>query len=228
MVAQPAAGFAPSTRALGSNNMADKLQPDPSSIRIVKTRHDPRKKDETGKAPWDYSIYPDLTPVQHKAFEEIGATLYMIQMAEHAIKVAIQFILRETTDVTLDDLPGKDTSKTKRTLGQLLHEVRKTSQLHPQFDQILDGFLQKRNAFIHNMFTTAENDLESNEGIEHLNAFLQDLQDDAWSVQNVFLGCLNHWLKANGIWEHLPQSFRDNKHFAQLDRKGFEALVRTK
>jgi hypothetical protein len=57
---------------------------------------------------------------------------------------------------------------------------------------------------------------------------LHDLQDDAWSVQNVFLGCLNHWLKENGIWEHLPESIRNSKHFAQLDRKSFEALVRKK
>jgi hypothetical protein len=208
--------------------MTDKPQPDHDSIRIVKTRHEPQKKDETGKAPWDYFIYPDLSPMQHKAFEEIGATLYMIQMAEHAIKMAVQFILRETTDFTFDDLSGKDMSKTKRTLGQLLHEVRKTSQLHPQFDQILDGFLQKRNTFVHNMFTTAEHGLESKERIENLNTFLHDLQEDAWSVQNVFLGCLNHWLKANGIWEHLPESIRNSKHFAQLDRKSFEALVRKK
>jgi hypothetical protein len=208
--------------------MTDKPQPDHDSIRIVKTRHDPLKKDVTGKAPWDYSIYPDLTPMQHKAFEEIGATLYMIQMAEHAIKMAIKFILREETDFTFDALSGKDMSKTRRTLGQLLHEVRKTSQLHPQFDQIVDGFLQKRNKFVHNMFATAEHGLESNERIENLNTFLHDLQDDAWSVQNVFLGCLNHWLKANGIWEHLPESIRNSKHFAQLDRKRFEALVRKK
>jgi hypothetical protein len=208
--------------------MPDKPQPDHDSIRIVKTRHDPLKKDVTGKAPWDYSIYPDLTPMQHKAFEEIGATLYMIQMAEHAIKMAIKFILREETDFTFDALSGKDMSKTRRTLGQLLHEVRKTSQLHPQFDQIVDGFLQKRNKFVHNMFATAEHGLESNERIENLNTFLHDLQDDAWSVQNVFLGCLNHWLKANGIWEHLPESIRNSKHFAQLDRKRFKALVRKK
>lgn len=208
--------------------MTDKPQPDHDSIRIVKTRHDPLKKDVTGKAPWDYSIYPELTPMQHKAFEEIGATLYMIQMAEHAIKMAIKFILREETDFTFDALSGKDMSKTRRTLGQLLHEVRKTSQLHPQFDQIVDGFLQKRNKFVHNMFATAEHGLESNERIENLNTFLHDLQDDAWSVQNVFLGCLNHWLKANGIWEHLPESIRNSKHFAQLDRKRFEALVRKK
>ena len=208
--------------------MTDKPQPDHDSIRIVKTRHDPLKKDVTGKAPWDYSIYPELTPMQHKAFEEIGATLYMIQMAEHAIKMAIKFILREETDFTFDALSGKDMSKTRRTLGQLLHEVRKTSQLHPQFDQIVDGFLQKRNKFVHNMFATAEHGLESNERIENLNTFLHDLKDDAWSVQNVFLGCLNHWLKANGIWEHLPESIRNSKHFAQLDRKRFEALVRKK
>jgi hypothetical protein len=208
--------------------MPDKPQPDHDSIRIVKTRHDPLKKDVTGKAPWDYSIYPDLTPMQHKASEEIGATLYMIQMAEHAIKMAIKFILREETDFTFDALSGKDMSKTRRTLGQLLHEVRKTSQLHPQFDQIVDGFLQKRNKFVHNMFATAEHGLESNERIENLNTFLHDLQDDAWSVQNVFLGCLNHWLKANGIWEHLPESIRNSKHFAQLDRKRFKALVRKK
>jgi hypothetical protein len=208
--------------------MRDKRLPDHDAIRIVKKHHDPRAKEESGKAVWDYSIYPDLSPSQRKAFEDIGATLYTIQMAEQAIKVAIKFILHETTDFSLDYFAGENAASAKRTLGQLLHEVRKTSDLHAQFDDILDGFLQKRNVFVHEIFSSADYGLESEEKIQHLQAFLNDLQDDAWNVQNVFLGCLTHWLKANGIWEHLPLSFRNNKHFVQLDRKGFHVLVRKK
>ena len=208
--------------------MNNSQQLDHEAIRIVTRHHDPRAEDKSGSAPWDYSIYPDLTPAQREAFENMGATLYMIQLAEHAIKTAVHFILPDVTDFSLDAASTEKESSRKRTLGQLLREVRKTSQLHPQFDEMLDRLLLNRNTFVHEMFSSPEYGLQNEEVLERTNAFLNALQDDAWNVQNVFLGCLSHWLKAHGIWEHLPESFRNSEHFAQLDRKGFQILVKKK
>jgi hypothetical protein len=159
--------------------MKDKRLPDHDLIRIVKKHHDPRAKEESDKVAWDYSIYPDLNSSQRKAFEDIGATLYMIQMAEQAIKLAITFILHETTNMSLDDF-----ASAKRTLGQLLHEVRKTSDLHTQFDDILDGFLKKRNVFVHEIFSSADYGLESEEKIQQLQAFVNDIQDHSHPTGN--------------------------------------------
>lgn len=202
--------------------------PHDASIRIVKTRHDPRVKVKSDGKPWDYSIYPDLSQSQIEAFQTIGETLYMIQMAENAIKISIRFILNDENTYTIEDLTARNRGKKKRTLGQLLLEVRKYSDLHPQFDGMLEAFLEKRNCFIHQIFSSKEYGLNSDEQLARVNAFLCDLQDDAWNVQNVFLGCLRHWTKAHGIFDSLPQSIREDKHLTQLDGKGFELLLRQK
>jgi len=162
------------------------------------------------------------------AFQTIGETLYVIQLAEDAIQICNRFIFNDNTDYSIERLESDSSENQKRTLGQLLAEVRKFSEVHPQFDEQLRRFLEKRNFFVHRMFSDSDFRLSSDKQIAHLDDYLRHLQDDAWNVQNIFLGCLRSWMKETGVHDHLPEFLQHHKHFSQLDGKNYELLFRKK
>ncbi len=173
---------------------------------------------------WDYSIYPELTDTQKHVFSTIGETLYMIQLAEHAIKLCGDFAFSGQKNFSLEKLYSNQKKDRKRTLGQLLTELRKIVNIHPQFDSILKSFVEKRNFFAHNIFNDPNYGLVSDETCKQTEGFLLDLQDDAWNVQNVFMGVLLYWAKVNGIYEHFPKEFKENKHLQQVQKQPFHLL----
>ncbi len=178
------------------------------------------------KNSWDYSIYPELTEGQEHVFAVIGETLYMIQLAEQAIQNCIVFVFAGKKDISLDRLYSNKERIRKKTLGQIVLEVRKTVEVHPQFDEMLKAFVDKRNFFVHNMFNDKDFGLATDEQRSKTEAWLNDLQDYAWNVQNVFLGCLMNWAKESGVYEHLPKEITENKHLRQVQKKPFHLLFR--
>lgn len=177
--------------------------------------------------PWDYSIYPDLTETQEHVLTVIGETLYMIQMAEDAIQNCCTYVFQDESDL-LEKLYSKEKQDRKRTLGQIVSVVRKQVEVHPQFDVMLTTFVDKRNFFVHTMFNDAEFGLQSDELCKRTEEFLLDLQDYAWNIQNIFLGCLMNWMRQSGVHEHLPQEIKENKHLGQVEQKSFNLLFRDK
>src|SRR6266446_4661227 len=166
--------------------------------------------------PWDYSIYPKITQDQKKAFTTMGETLYMIQLAEHAIKICIKFVFNNKKSLSLESIYANK-KNARKTLGRLLNELRAKTHIHLEFDSILKSFVDKRNFFVHSIFDDLNYSLSSYESCEKLEQFPSDLQDDAWNVQNVFWGCLIHWAKANGVFENFPEEMKNNKHIAQIE-----------
>jgi hypothetical protein len=178
--------------------------------------------------PWDYSIYPELTNAQKECFGTIGETIYMIQLAERAILTCSKFVFGDSEKLLLDNFYNEQDADKKKTLGQLLSELGKRGEIHPQLEQILIGFRNKRNFFVHQIFLHADFGLHSDLAIKNTEKFLLDLQDDAWNVQNIFISCLLHWAKETGVYEHLPESFKNNKHLIQVGHKPFHLLFREK
>lgn len=176
---------------------------------------------------WDYSIYPKLTESQKHVFSTVGETLYMIQLAEHAIKMCGEIVFREQKNFSLEKLYSGRQKDRKRTLGQILSELRKIVNIHPQFDLILKSFVEKRNFFAHNIFNNQNYGLTSDDACKQTEQFLLELQDDAWKVQNVFMGCLLHWTKENGIYEHFPEELKQHKHLEQVQKQPFYLLFNT-
>jgi hypothetical protein len=175
--------------------------------------------------PWDYSIYPELTESQKHAFGVIGETLYMIQMSEWAIQTCLIYVFSDD-EISVENLYSEDEKVRKKTLGQVLSILRKRSELHPQFDEMLRIFLDKRNFFVHNIFNDPNYSLSTKNDCEKVENFLNNLQDYAWNVQNVFLGCLTNWMKETGIDKLMPPEIQDNKHLNQVRQKSFHVLVK--
>jgi hypothetical protein len=175
--------------------------------------------------PWDYSIYPELTDSQRHAFGVIGETLYMIQLSEWAIQTCLIYVFSEN-EISVESLFSENEVIRKKTLGQVLTVLRKRSEVHPQFDEMLRVFLEKRNLFIHHIFNDPGYSLSTKESCEKVEAFLNDLQDYAWNIQNVFLGCLTYWSKETGIDDFMPPEIKENKHLNQVRQKSFHVLFK--
>ncbi len=173
---------------------------------------------------WDYSIYPDLTEMQKQTFASIGETLYLIQMAEAAIQNCNRFVFGNSSAFSVERIFGSNEKQRKKTLGQLLSELRKQTAIHKEFDSMLKTFVESRNFFVHSMFNYSHYSLSSNEQCQEVEKFLADLQDYAWNVQNVFLGCLMNWAKQSGVYDHLPNEIKNNKHLVQLDKQPYHRL----
>ena len=175
--------------------------------------------------PWDYSIYPELTKSEKHAFGVIGETLYMIQMAEWAIQTCMISVF-SNNEISVDSLYSESEKNRKKTLGQVLSLLRKRSELHPQFDEMLKVFLEKRNFFVHHIFNDPNYSLSTKDDCDKVENFLNDLQDYAWNVQNVFLGCLTNWMKETGIDKFMPPEILENKHLEQVRQKSFHILFK--
>jgi len=177
--------------------------------------------------PWDYSIYPELTEAQKHAFGVIGETLYMIQLAEWAIQTCMIFVFTGKNQISVERLYSENATIRKKTLGQVLAELRKRTEVHPQFNQMLKTFVEKRNFFVHHIFNDKDYSLATKDSCENIEDFLNDLQDYAWNVQNVFLGCLTNWMKETGVDELMPPQIKEDKHLQQVKQKSFHVLFRS-
>jgi hypothetical protein len=175
--------------------------------------------------PWDYSIYPELTESQKHTFSVIGETLYMIQLAEWAIQTSLISAFSDN-EISVESLYSENEKIRKKTMGQVLSLLRKRNELHPQFDEMLRAFLEKRNFFVHHIFNDPNYSLSTKNDCEIIEKFLNDLQDYAWNVQNVFLGCLTNWIEESGIDKFMPPEIQENKHLKQVRQKSFHVLFK--
>ena len=78
----------------------------------------------------------------------------------------------ETSSEELDKL---DEILMRKTLGQLINEVKKRFRIHPEFETLLKQYLQKRNYISHRFFFENSKKLISTDGCQQLISELQDL-----------------------------------------------------
>jgi hypothetical protein len=173
--------------------------------------------------PWDYSIYPELTEEQKKVFLETGETLFLIQSAEYAIQTCIIFAFKGE-NIQLGQIYSEEKKVRKKTLGQIIKMVQKNIALHPEFFNILNEFIEQRNHFVHQLFFDKEYNFINDEECMKLQKHLRAIQDNAWNIDKVFWGYLLYWMKDNGIYEHMPKKFKENKHFKQIEQNSFHLL----
>ncbi|MCF3638231.1 hypothetical protein LU298_17350 [Komagataeibacter intermedius] len=83
--------------------------------------------------------------------EVIGATLYVVQVAERIIAEAIIMVLPDEQPRTRGDIEALSDKVRKHTLGQLLKRVRSKIDVSDEFDCRLNAFLTDRNTFVHHL-----------------------------------------------------------------------------
>jgi hypothetical protein len=87
--------------------------------------------------------------------------------------------------MTPASIEAEEESARKKTLGQLLHELRRRTEIAADFDETLSSFLEHRNEFVHGLLMRSEYDSSDPDGRERLRAFMGRLMGEAWSVIQV-------------------------------------------
>jgi hypothetical protein len=159
--------------------------------------------------PWDFSIYPELKPAQKQILSEIGLTLFYLQGLENSIEFMLDWVFPEKPTGKLAELYTASVSKRRQTLGQLLAELRKRTDVNPQFDSMLAVFLEDRNRFVHRLFNEREFNLVSDESCTKASQFMTQFQQNMWDISNLVMAY-------NLLW---------TRHFA---RNGDPAGIRAK
>lgn len=99
-------------------------------------------------------------PTEEETLAQIGITLLLTQDAEDAMSYGLRVIFKDGV-ITADDFFRLD----KRTLGTLIHDLRKGLQIDPSFDELLSVFLDQRNLFVHNLRHQEWFTLENEDGL---------------------------------------------------------------
>jgi hypothetical protein len=117
----------------------------------------------------------DFQPTRHDTFALIGTLLLLTQDTEDRISLVLRVVFKNST-LTAEDFVRKD----KKTLGQLVHEIRHTMNVDESFEGLLITFVEQRNLFVHQLQSQTWFNLESNEGInrvwEALGRYMHNLE----------------------------------------------------
>src|SRR5436309_10310290 len=88
----------------------------------------------------------DFQPTIDDTLALVGKLLLLTQMTEERISDVLRVVFKEGI-LTAEDFVRKD----KRTLGQLVSEIRQKMQVHKEFEGLLLVFVEQRNLFVHQL-----------------------------------------------------------------------------
>lgn len=130
---------------------------------------------------------------------KIGFLLLDVQATERAIKLCSKVALPKL-DYILNDLGERlqNGKYDRKTIGQMLKELRERATFQEDFENILEQFLRKRNVFAHDLANICGWDMKTEEGLKVANNFLDSLIDDSRTVRAVFVGIINAWRIQSG------------------------------
>ncbi len=133
----------------------------------------------------------------NELFSEIGCALWQIQAAEHALLHHIALVLKTPED--LESFERLATKEGKRTLGQLIVELRKHSDLPAALDDRIAAFVDERNWIAHRIFRESHSDIRSEAKASLLLKRIESLGDEAREVARIFSDATRDWVVASGI-----------------------------
>lgn len=106
----------------------------------------------------------------------IGETLLVLQKFEHYLgAVLLSMVTASEADQQLQKVLLRD----KETLGRLLGHFAERTALPDAFAQTLDGLLEMRNLFVHNLFMAPWFDIKTTEGCDRLLEYMKEIRSAA-------------------------------------------------
>ena len=162
-----------------------------------------------------------FTTEQSEALAALGATLLLVQSAEHMIKFCMQLVLqRDGEGLTYEILKDQERAEAKKTLGYFLVQLRQRVELAPEFDEQLREFLELRNTLAHNLADVPGVGFSKPHELPAAKAWCLRLAGLANHVLNVFAGLARAWQRQVG----LPDLMGDHEVFQKIDAE-FSPLV---
>lgn len=148
----------------------------------------------------------DFQPTVDDTLALVGKLLILTQRTEERISDVLRVVFKEGV-LTAEDFVRKD----RKTLGQLVGEIRRKMQVHPEFEGLLLAFVEQRNLFVHQLDAQEWFNLESVEGI---NTAWQALGRYMFNLEQVSLTFTAYWMRfaetadvpRTGWWDKLERS----------------------
>lgn len=134
-----------------------------------------------------------------RIFQLIGFLVVGMQGTEDLINTALQLALPEGESLTLDSLTKDRALLRKATLGRLIKVLKARSNISSDFEQVLEAYLEDRNTLIHDLQRMGGFDYKSKEGLDRMELFVGNLNQNYEVVTKVFLSLLWDWADINGM-----------------------------
>lgn len=162
---------------------------------------DLKKSHDLGNGP-----YPDIP---EGIFAEIGCRLVLLQDLEMLIAFVAKVVFEKSPEKAKKAILQSD----NKTMGQLLHLLRKKIEINDSFDETLKRTLDARNLFTHE-FSHIYN-LRSEEGIAEAIQYLLKSMDDLEEVSSVLKAIVIIHCRKKGVFD---QDFESNwRKYGDLD-----------
>lgn len=129
----------------------------------------------------------------------IGFLVVGMQQTEDLINTSLQLALPDGQFLTLDGLMRDKKRLRKATLGRLITVMKQRTALSPDFEEVLEAYLEDRNILIHDLGRMGGFDYKSKEGLDRMERFLGNLNQNYEVVTKVFLSLLWEWSGQVGI-----------------------------
>jgi hypothetical protein len=141
-----------------------------------------------------------IDPTQlHKVHESIGFALWHIQAFENTLVHYLIMVFKLSPGVASSEAYAIFDQTSKKTLGQLLSELRKYNDITPDLDQRLKRFLDERNWLVHRSRYENHTDLYTPVKLEFLFQRLESLTEEALNLNKTFCKLLELYLIDNDI-----------------------------
>lgn len=124
----------------------------------------------------------------------LGVALLQIQAAEHVIRLTLQHVIQDKS-ITVEMLEAQEAAERKKNLSYFLNKLRARADLLPEFNEMLQKFLDYRNTFAHNLSEVPGWNLETDEGRKIAIAWLAELYQLTEQVTKIFWGLIRAWEK---------------------------------
>jgi len=134
-----------------------------------------------------------------KLYSHIGSALWQVQLFEHVLIHYLSLIFKLELDVAEVEAHAVLEETGKKTLGNLLKELRKYKHLEPDLDARLNSFLQERNWLVHRSRGEHHADVYSPEKLQKLYKRLDTLANEALALSKSFTYILEQHISLLGI-----------------------------
>jgi hypothetical protein len=129
----------------------------------------------------------------------LGSGLIVVQAVEHLLAKCMSMALPKTANITREVFQKQSAEEAKRTLGQLLIQLRLRIVVKPEFDAALMKFLDLRNSLVHRIQEVEGIDFHTPQGRAVARAFIETVIDKGRFLIKIFSGLLRAWAQQVGL-----------------------------
>ena len=150
----------------------------------------------------------------------IGMLLLLTQDTEEFISFALRVVFKEGV-ITFDDFARKD----KKTMGMMIRDLQKHFHLDPSFEQLLCGFLEQRNIFVHSLRHQDWFDLESEPSLNRVWNFLKAYQENLEQVTATFVAFGLRFAEDHQVPMNEEKRLMEESGFLKYLKEGYYPLL---